>query len=237
MQELEDNIKKLEARFKLTFNDKVLIQTALTHSSFARCYPEGGVKDNERLEFFGDAVLKLVVSEYIFAKYPTYNEGKLTHIRSIAVSDETLAKIGKKIELGSFLVFSHGESNSGGAMRVSNLANAMEALFGAIYLDKGIEAARDFIIPLYENFEPKLLTGGQKKDGKSSLQEFAQKNHLTLPSYQIIKEEGPDHEKIFEVQCEIMYKDKPYAASGKGNNKKAAEQEAAKCILKLLKAK
>lgn len=237
MQELDDKLNKLEKRFKLNFNDKSLLKTAITHSSYARCYPEDGLKDNERLEFFGDAVLKLVVSEYIFAKYPTFNEGKLTHIRSIAVSDETLAKIGKKINLGSFLVFSHGESNSGGASRVSNLANAMEALFGAIYLDKGLDVAREFIIPLYESFEPKLLTGGQKKDGKSALQEFAQKNHLTLPFYQIMNEEGPDHEKIFEVKCEINFNDKLYAATGKGNNKKAAEQEAAKRILKLLQSK
>lgn len=232
---MSDLITQFQTQFSLQFNDINLIQSALTHSSYAKLTTVSHSQDNERLEFFGDAVLKLIVSEHIYHEFPDSDEGALTQIRSNIISDKTLAKMAKKIQLGTFIRFSHGESNAGGKERDSNLANALEAVLGAIYLDLGYEKAKQFFLPLVHEYDPMLLSETITKDYKSILQEWAQKQKYTLPKYTVINEQGPDHDKIFVIEVSIEMADKTVAGSGKGQSKKIAQQDAAQQLVEKLK--
>jgi len=221
------DLKDLERKLKLNFKNKEFLKRALTHKSYAYMY---GIKeDNERLEFLGDSVLNLVVSEYLYQKYPAYDEGKLTKLKSSLVSRDSLLIWAKKLSLGEYLLISEEEEAAGGRQRESLLSNALEAVIGAIYEDQDWDKVRKFILG-----QISLLKGIRRMDYKSRLQEMIQKRYKILPEYRVKTESGPAHRKFFEV--EVRVKNRLFGR-GKGWSKKAAEQKAAKETLKKFKIK
>lgn len=224
--------EKFEQTIGIRFKNKNLLKEALIHSSYAKINKLSVY--NERLEFFGDAVLKLVISEYLFKRYPDYKEGKLTKIRAQLVADKFLKQFSEDINLGDFLLMSQAELRSGGKTRSSNLANGFEALLGAIYLDSGLKPAQTFLLEILEkhNINYNQI---ENVDYKSRLQELLQKAQLDLPKYEVVSEEGPEHQKVFEIKLAINYKNKNYEVKGKGISKKEAHQNAAKKMLSKLR--
>jgi len=221
-------LNKLEETVGYRFKDKNLLLLALTHSSYANENKRKSKSNNERLEFLGDAVLELLISDYLFREYTGKDEGKLTKLRSSLVCEYTLAICARDISLGEYLLLSKGEDITGGRERDSILSDAFEALIGAIYLDGGLEKASRFIKEnLLKDVEDKTLF----YDAKTILQEIVQSEDAGKLSYHLVGESGPDHNKVFTVEARIG--DKTYAL-GKGKTKKGAEQVAAyQTILKL----
>ena len=212
---------ELEQRIGYKFENFDLLVKAMTHSSYANEHRYEKKENNERLEFLGDAVLELISSDYLFAKYPETPEGVLTKKRASMVCEPTLALCAREIPLGDYLLLGKGEDATGGRKRDSIVSDAMEALIGAIYLDGGFANAKEFI----ERFILKDLEN--KKlfyDSKTILQEIVQSNFKEPVSYELLGEKGPDHNKVFEVAVRIG--DDRYGV-GAGRTKKAAEQEAA----------
>ena len=202
-----------------------LYEQALTHSSHAH-EKDDGSGHNERLEFLGDAVLQLAISDYLYFSYPHLPEGKLTKLRADLVCEATLADLAADLNLGRFLRLGKGEAAGGGASRPSLLADALEALFGALFLDRGLEQCRHHILRLYEPVLKNIEKGYLHRDYKTLLQEFAQARFGVTPQYGIVRESGPDHEKIFVA--EVLVGDHGSAGVGSGKSKKEAEQAAAK---------
>ena len=225
----ESDIQMLEKNLGYNFNNLNYLKTALTHSSYAN-ESKAKFDSNERLEFLGDSVLSIVVSDYIFFKCPDFPEGDLTKLRASLVCEKSLCKFSKILNVGRFLRLSHGEANSNGANRSSILADAFEAIIAAIYLDGGLEKARDFIlkfiIPDIKN--PNFNTF---KDYKTQLQEIIQQNHNEIIKYTLVDQIGPDHDKRFVVEVSL---NNNVIGKGKGKSKKEAEQEAAREALKLM---
>lgn len=219
---------ELEKQIKLYFNDKLLLQRAITHKSFSNENTELALRDNERLEFLGDSVLSIVISTYIFDHFPDYPEGELAKMRSVIVSEPILALKAREMTLGKYLLLGKGEELSGGRNRDSILADAMEALIGAIYLDMGIGKAEQFVINIFEEIIKEVEQGNYIQDYKTLLQELIQKNSINRPAYIVIKEEGPDHNKTFTV--EVRHDDN-ILGCGRGSSKKEAEQNAARLAL------
>ena len=221
--------KEFEQRIGYEFSNVRLLQQALTHSSYANEHHMGKQADNERLEFLGDAVLEIVSSEFLFHKYPKYPEGELTRLRASMVCEPTLAFCTRELELGKYLFLGKGEDMTGGRERKSILSDALEAVIGAIYLDGGFASAKEFIHRFILNdMEHKKLFF----DSKTILQEVVQGKNEGELSYQLIREEGPDHDKKFVVEArigEVVY------GQGTGRTKKSAEQEAAYHTLLALK--
>lgn len=219
----------LEKNLGYKFNNTAYLNTALTHSSYAN---ESKVKisNNERLEFLGDAVLSIVVSDYIFAHCPNLPEGDLTKLRAALVCEKSLCKFSKSLNVGDFLKLSHGEKNNDGNKRPSILADAFEAIIAAIYLDGGLESAREFIlrfvIPDVKN--PQLSSF---KDYKTQLQEIVQQNQGETIHYNLVDQTGPDHDKRFWVEVCL---NNNVIGKGDGKSKREAEQCAAKEALKLM---
>lgn len=223
-----DNINKFEDIIQYHFHDKKHLRQAFTHSSYSNERKLNKVGDNERLEFLGDAVLEVVTSEFVYINYPDMKEGDMTKLRASIVCEPTLALCAKEIKLGDYLLLGKGEELTGGRERDSILSDAFEALIGAIYLDGGFanakEFIRDFILADIDN--KKLFY-----DSKTILQEIIQSNYKEPLNYNLLNEEGPDHNKKFTVEVEI---EGNVLAKGTGRTKKAAEQEAAyKAILKI----
>lgn len=227
-QQLLEIEKKLGAKF-VSYE---LIDQALTHSSFVNENKRTDLLDNERIEFLGDAVLKLIVSDYLFTNYPTKDEGELTKIRAAVVSDQALAEKAKSLNIGDYLLLGNNEKAQGGAQKKSNLANALEAIIASIYLDLGFEEAKKVVINLLKDDIKRASSEGFIIDYKSALQEFCQKNKWGLPEYSVIREIGPKHGRMFEI--EVKVKGISYG-SGKGKTKKEAEQNAAKIAFTVLK--
>ena len=221
------NLKDLERKLKVNLKNKELLRRALTHKSYAYMY--GLKEDNERLEFLGDSVLNLVMSEYLYHRYPAYDEGKLTKLKSSLVNRKSLLLWAKKLSLGDYLLISEEEEATGGRQRASLLSNALEALIGAIYQDQDWDKVRKFI--LGQIF---MLKGIRKVDYKSRLQELIQKRHKILPEYRVKTESGPAHRKFFEIEVKVK---KRIFGRGMGWSKKTAEQEAAKQALKKIRTK
>ncbi len=212
---------ELEKTIGYSFKDKDLLLLALTHSSYANESKKKRKENNERLEFLGDAVLELTMSDYLFRRYPDKDEGKLTKLRSSLVCEYTLAYCARDISLGKYLLLSRGEDLTGGRERDSILSDAFEAVIGAIYLDGGLDQAAGFIREyLLKDVEDKTLF----YDAKTILQEYVQAREWGKLTYKLTGEKGPDHNKEFEVKAYIG--DKGYA-SGAGRTKKGAEQIAA----------
>ena len=223
-------MKELEKLIDYNFSNKKLLQQALTHSSYANEHRGSNIKHNERLEFLGDAVLSIVVADYIYANCPDLPEGELTKLRSALVCEKALFKFGKMIKLGSFLYLSKGEKNGGGAERPSIVADAFEALIAAIYLDGGMESAKKhilrFVIPEINNQSQKPF-----KDYKTTLQEIVQKNPGEKIEYILTSESGPDHNKHFVFEVHL---NSNVIGKGGGRSKKEAEQNAAREALELM---
>jgi ribonuclease-3 len=222
------NIKPLEKSLGYTFKDKKLIIEALTHKSDKQPY------DNERLEFLGDAVLDLVVGEYLYMKFKNSNEGKLSKIRASLVNEMGFDKLARSLNLGDFIYLSNAEENNGGREKSSLLSNAFEALMGAIYLESGLKVVNDIAIRLIEKNHKDISLNSLFRDYKTTLQELTQARYGVTPEYKVIASRGPDHLKEFEVA--VFIEDKEYARAN-GKSKKIAQQEAAKKTIKALKEK
>lgn len=216
------SVQQLEKAFSYTFADPSLAQLALTHSS-------ADAISNERLEFLGDAILGFVIAAQLYERYPQAPEGELSRMRASLVNQHSLAEIATSVQLGELLILGPGELKSGGRTRTSILSDAVEAVLGAIYLDGGLEAARQTILQIYGKM---LLSTGQaerRKDAKTRLQEFLQSKNLPLPVYHVLSIEGEDHRQTFIVTCQIGLLKQ--ATEGSGSNRKLAEQIAAEKAL------
>jgi len=223
--------KKLEEITGLKFKDYHLLRKAFVHRSYLNEHKDSKLESNERLEFLGDAVLELVVTEYLYSNYPN-PEGDLTNWRSALVKGEMLAKIATELELGEYLFLSHGEEKSGGRKKDYLLANTFEALIGVIYLELGYKKAEAFISEFLLVHLEDILDSGSHIDAKSKLQEKAQEKVGQTPAYEVEAEEGPDHDKIFTM---MAYIGERMVGKGKGSSKQEAEQKAAEDALKRLK--
>lgn len=221
------DLKKVQENLGVAFKDEKLLTTSLTHRSYLNEVKTSHVS-NERLEFLGDSVLSLLVSTELYTKFEHYPEGKLTSFRSLLVKTKTLGDLSKKLHLGEFLLMSKGEEKSGGRNNSSLLADTFEAVLGAIYIDKGLAEANHF---LTKNLFP-LISEVEKNtellDYKSSLQEEVQEKQKTSPTYAVLNEIGPDHDKIFTIGVLV---DNKLLAKGRGRSKQEAEQEAARLAL------
>ena len=220
-----DKYHRLNKAIGYTFNDVALLQQALTHRSAAK-------KHNERLEFLGDAILGMVIGETLYKRFTDVPEGKLTRMRSTLVKGDTLAELAREACMGELLLLGPGELKSGGHRRSSILADAVEALLGAIYLDSGMEQVRDVISRLWESRIEKLDPNAHPKDSKTRLQEYLQGRKLPLPTYEVMSISGKDHAQTFEVCCKVENLDTPVVA--RGNSRRKAEQEAARMTLEKL---
>lgn len=215
--------KRFEANIGYKFTNKKLLIEALTHSSYANEHKKDKVKDNERLEFLGDSVLDLVVSEFLYKKHNNLSEGDLSKLRASIVCEAFLLKASKQINLGDFILLGKGEEMTGGRERASILADAFEAVIGAVYIDGGLESAKDFINNFIILFM-ESLSGTIIEDYKTHLQEIIQKDSKKPLTYRVINEEGLDHNKHFEVE---VRHDGKVLGVGSGRTKKEAEQKAA----------
>lgn len=221
--------KALKERLGLARADDSLLQLALTHSSYPYEHRAAGGDDNQRLEFLGDAVLELLISDYLYRTYPHYTEGELTKLRAAVVCEPALASVARELGLGEYLHMGRGEERSGGRTRPSILADALEALLGAVYLGGGLAEAQrlvaEFFIPLVDQ----VIQGRRvEADYKTRLQETVQQQSAAPLTYTILKEEGPDHDKTFTAA--VLYRGR-ILGSGTGHSKKLAEQQAAKSAL------
>jgi ribonuclease-3 len=220
-----DRYARLSQRLGYQFSNVALLQQALTHRSAAK-------QHNERLEFLGDAVLGMVVAQALFKRFPTVPEGKLTRMRSTLVKGDTLAELGREADVGELLKLGPGELKSGGHRRSSIIADAMEAILGAIYLEAGLEATTEVILRLWQSRIDKLDPNEHPKDAKTRLQEFLQSRKLPLPVYEVVDISGKDHDQTFVVHCQIESLGKPM--KGTGTSRRKAEQQAARNALEKL---
>lgn len=221
-----ETAKALQKKLRIRFGNETLLEEALTHISHAMEQGECSF-NNERLEFLGDSVLNTSVTEYLFHRFPKDDEGRLSKLKSQLVSRASLVEWAKELKLGQYIRMSASEEQSGGRQRDSILANAVEALIGAIFLDQGFEKARDFVLAKFSRKKRIIET-----DYKSKLQEMIQKKFRMPPTYVILDEAGPDHDKIFHVQVRVR---KNALGEGKGRSKKEAEQDAAHRAIKVFK--
>ncbi len=221
-----EKLEKLEKCLGYRFKDKTLILEALTHKSYKKA------KNNERLEFLGDAVLDLVVGEYLYHKFPNINEGKLSKMRASLVNEEGFKKLAVKLNLGRYLLLSPAEEHNQGREKPSLLSNAFEALMGAIYLESGLDKVKEIAYKLLEEVYPKIDLDSIFRDYKTTLQEFTQEHFGVIPEYKLINATGPDHKKEFEIAVFINDKE---LAKAKGKSKKATHQKVAQIALEILK--
>lgn len=219
-----ESINILMQRIGYTFKDELLLTTALTHRS-ARS------NNNERMEFLGDSILSYFISIELYNRFPEANEGELSRLRASLVKGETLGKIAAEIELGDFLHMGSGELKSGGYRRSSTIADAFEAIIGAVYLDGGLEAAGDFIQHFFTERLNKCDPGKAKKDPKTRLQELMQSRSQPLPEYEIVETHGKAHNQTFKVSCKVDGLEQFFY--GTGTSRRKAEQEAASAALEI----
>ena len=222
---------EIERKLGYRFNATDLLEEALRHSSFVNEQPDQDLRDNERFEFLGDAVLNLVIGHILMQRYPDLKEGDLSRIRANLVNESQLAHIARSIDLGFFIRLGKGEIQTMGHEKDSILANTFEALIAAVYLDGGFDAAFNLI---NTNFSPLLEDNFQTadhQDYKSKLQEIVQENQGPMPDYRVIREEGPDHEKTFWIELTVF----GIETQGSGKSKKMAEQDAARKALEILR--
>ena len=226
---MKPDFSKFEKNIGITFKNKEILRQAFTHRSYLNEHKDSELSHNERLEFLGDAVLELIVTEYLYEKYPDSNEGELTAFRSALVNAVTMSDAASKIGMNDYLLLSKGEAKDVGRARQIILANTIEALIGAIFLDQGYDTAKYFISKYIFNLIEKIIEDKTWLDAKSKFQEQAQENESITPLYKTIKEEGPDHDKQFTVG---VYLGKEKVAEGAGKSKQEAEQVAADNALK-----
>lgn len=218
-----------EEKAAIAFKDKGLLKQAFTHRSYINENRDSNWGHNERLEFLGDAVLELVTTDFLYTKFPDMNEGELTSIRSALVNADTCAAVAQNLGVNEFLLLSKGEAKDSGRARQYILANTLEAIIGALYMDQGYDAAKDFILKNITVLTDDIVKQGSWIDAKSLFQAKAQENSGITPMYKTIRESGPDHDKHFTVG---VYLGKDLIGQGEGKSKQDAEQEAARSALK-----
>ena len=224
------NFEKFEKKSGIVFKDKDLLKQAFTHRSYLNEQKTPGLEHNERLEFLGDAVLELAVTEYLYNRFPEKTEGDLTSYRAALVNATTCARVASELEVNDFLLLSRGESKDVGRARQYILANTLEAIIGAIYLDQGYVGARDFILKNVTPIIDEIIKTKSWLDAKSFFQEKAQEINGFTPTYEVLKEEGPDHDKVFTV---ALYIGGEKISEGRGHSKQDAETDAAREGLKI----
>ena len=224
-------MQELEKKLNYAFRNPTLLEEALRHSSYANEHRAAGFHSNERLEFLGDSVLGFVTAEFLFLQHPDMPEGDLTRIRAALVCEQSLHEVAEQLNLGRYLKLGKGEEAGGGRKRISILADAVEAVFAAVYLDGGIEAASALIHRVLLDNQQEEMVEERRRDYKTSLQELVQRQADQVLTYRMVGEQGPDHAKIF--QAEVQLNGKPLG-TGTGHSKKEAEQAAAKAALKTL---
>lgn len=224
---MDRKLENLQKSTKIKFSNQNLLKKALTHRSYLN-ESRKTQESNERLEFLGDAVLELIVSDYLYKNYTQVEEGKLTSYRSSIVNTKTLAKVAAQINLGEYLYLSKGEEEGGGRKNESLLADTFESLLGGVYLDQGLQKARFLVEKLLLPLLPSIIKNKAYIDYKSKLQEIVQEKMKVTPVYKVVKEIGPDHAKTFFIDCLAGEKT---IGKGKGKNKQASEQQAAKAAL------
>ncbi len=231
LPEIKESLGKLEERLGVTFRDRELLLTAITHRSYLNEHREATQQHNERFEFLGDAVLELVVTDFLFHKYPAMPEGELTAIRAALVNTISIADASTKLNINDFLLLSKGEERDTGRARQYILANTFEAIVGALYLDQGYDAAKEFIAGQLFDRTELIVEKKLWQDAKSRFQELSQEHVGVTPSYITLGQTGPDHDRVFTVGA---FLGNDAIAEGKGRSKQEAEQEAA---VKALEAK
>ncbi len=232
MSKKNQSTSAFEALIGVSFDDPDLLTQALTHSSFVNEYEgEAEVSDNERLEFLGDAVLDVIVADMLYRRFPHVGEGELTQLRAALVKTESLAHIGSSFKIGEFLRVGHGEEISGGRVRLSTICRGFEAVIGAIYLDRGMNAVVDFVLPPMLEMLQDIIANQLHIDARSELQERIQARLNITPDYIVVGEAGPEHEKEFRVDITLGRK---VIGSGMGLSKRAAAQDAAVDALRRL---
>lgn len=218
------DLTALQSALGVTFREPKLLQQSLIHRSYLNETPDFPLPSNERLEFLGDALLGLVVAEKLYTEFPHLQEGELTKLRTALVRRETLASIAQSLSLGDYLYLGQGEERSGGRQRQSNLSHALEAVIGAVLIDQGYNAAKELVLRLLSKMAEERIT-----DHKSRLQELVQAEWRMIPSYRVVAEEGPGHDKVFTVEVVVGGE---VLGRGSGKGKRAAEREAARAALK-----
>jgi ribonuclease-3 len=227
----KDRARRFARHIGIPFKDQALLIRALKHRSYLSISNEERLSSNERLELLGDAVLGLVVTEYLYSRYPQHEEGQLTTIKSLVVSREILGSAARKLRLGDFILLNEAEEKAGGRQRQSILADGFEAILGAMYLDSGLVYVKKFIRKVLLKDLKMILSEEKHKNFKSILLEYSQSRNLGLPFYVVKDEEGPDHNKLFTVEVRVKNET---LGCGKGTSKKTAEQYAARDALKKL---
>ena len=228
------SLNDLQSTLGVSFNNPAILEQAVTHSSFINENPAAAAGDNERMEFLGDALLNLFVAEKLYCDFPGLPEGRLSEIRVSLVRQEKLAEKALQLKLGDHLLLGKGEDASGGRGKRNNLADAYEALTAAIYLDRGFDAARSFILQGFAEDIQAIREGKQSPNFKALLQELTQAEYKTLPEYEIIEATGPDHDRIFCVSVSLG---DVLLAIGSGKTRKTAESEAARAAYGKLTAR
>ena len=218
--------KDLQKSLGYQFKDEKLITEALTHRSYSKNF------NNERLEYLGDAVLDLIVGEYLYHLFPEAEEGILSKLRAALVNEDAFTKLAKRLNLGKYLFLSPAEENNGGREKPSILSSAFEAIIGALYLEAGFDKAKEIALKLIKEEYPTITPDELLKDYKTTLQEITQAHFGVVPEYKLLSAKGPDHKKEFEIG--VFINDKEYARA-KGKSKKAAQQEGAKLTIEKLK--
>lgn len=224
-----EKYQNLENTIGTKFNNYQILDTAFVHKSYVNENKGKNIEHNERLEFLGDAVLELAATRHLFQKYPNQDEGTMTTFRSALVQGKHLAEIAIELKIGDYLYLSNGEERSGGRSKNYILANALEALIGAIYLDQGYDGAERFIEKFILTRLDEIISAGSHIDAKSQFQELCQEKEEITPHYEVISEEGPDHDKCFTMGA---YIGEAKIAEGSGSSKQKAEQQAAVNALK-----
>jgi len=228
------SLNKLQSSIGIKFNNPDILQQAVTHASYINENPAAASGDNERMEFLGDALLNLFVAEKLYCDFPELPEGKLTEIRVSLVRQENLAEKALQLKLGDHLLLGKGEDASGGRIKRNNLADAYEALTAAVFLDRGFESAKGFVLSGFAADIQAIKDGKHSLNYKALLQELTQSEFKTLPEYEVIEATGPDHDKIF---CVSVSMGDVLLAIGSGKTKKNAESEAARAAYNKLTAK
>ncbi len=225
---IEKSLNDLCKILDVTFTDRNFLLVAMTHRSYLNEHREATWEHNERLEFLGDAVLELVVTDFLYKKYPEKPEGELTSVRAALVNTNSLSEASQKLGLNDFLLMSKGEAKDTGRARLYILANAFEAVIGALYMDLGYEVARDFIGNQLFAKTDRIVEKRLWQDGKSRFQELAQEHNSVTPTYKLLGQEGPDHDRVFTIG---VFLGKEQVAEGAGRSKQEAEQAAAEAAI------
>ena len=227
-----ERLHELEQHLDYTFHDLRLLRAALYHSSYANEHRAQSVSSNERLEFLGDAVLGFVSADYLYGKHPDLPEGELTRIRAALVCEDSLHEVAQRLHLGDFLMLGKGEESGGGRHRPSILADAVEAVLAAVYLDGGIDEAHALVHRILLEKEPEQVVESRRRDCKTELQELVQRKPNQELRYELVSESGPDHAKVFTVAVMLNGQ---VVGLGSGHSKKEAEQSAARTALEQMK--